>query len=275
MPGRPKPSSHREKTDGTGSKEYEKESATIFCSLDECFNFKNLKTCTQCKTAVYCVSTIPTSTVDRDVANVALRSRKNVKQDWKKHKAVCNHNSGVMNGISNESIFQSNLRHWAARFHTTLLMASIRALNLREDWDRINQGAIVIFLEPRPHVNKGARWRISLAGVYPFEEIYPVLEKLGALEEYRDKLLPMHNEARQKLRESSGGTSDYTSVITVASNIGRDALQGDYLPTFRFTPLDVHRDLIEKMPERYFGVDWLESLRFEVEEDHPLKSVPL
>ncbi|KAK7002208.1 MYND-type domain-containing protein [Favolaschia claudopus] len=215
MPGRPKPSSHREKTDGTGSKEYEKESATIFCSLDECFNFKNLKTCTQCKTAVYC-------------------------QDWKQHKAVCNHNSEVMNGISNETGI-----------------------------------AIVVFLEPRPHVNKGARWRISLAGVYPFEEIYPVLEKLGALEEYRDKLLPMHNEARQKLRESSGGTSDYTGVITVASNIGRDALQGDYLPTFRFTPLDVHRDLIEKMPEKYFGVDWLEALRFEVEEDHPLKSVPL
>ncbi|KAK7034093.1 MYND-type domain-containing protein [Favolaschia claudopus] len=143
------------------------------------------------------------------------------KKDWKNHKAACNSNFEVLNG--NESVFQRNLR------------------------------AIVIGLEPRPHTNKGSRWR----------EIYLLLEKLDALEGYRDGLLN-HNKVKEHLRESSGGESDYTAVITLTSNSGRDALEGDH-PS-------VHRDMVNSLPEKHFAVDSLEALLFELEEDHPMSS---
>ncbi|KAK7027012.1 MYND-type domain-containing protein [Favolaschia claudopus] len=212
------PHSHREKT-GARSKEYETESAMFFCVVGDCNNHKNLKTCKRCRSVHYC-------------------SKECQKHDWKNHKAACNHNFEVQNG--SETVFQQNLRHWLARLHATLLMACIRALQLRHGWDHIDEGAIVIFLEPRPHINKGARWRIRFASLFSCEEIYPVLEKLGALEGYRDKMIPSHNEARQRLRKSGCGESDYAAVIAITSNSGPDALEGDHPSVSRFESIQVY-----------------------------------
>ncbi|KAK7029249.1 MYND-type domain-containing protein [Favolaschia claudopus] len=223
---------------------------TIFCVVGDCNNSKNLKTCKRCKTVHYC-------------------SKECQKKDWKNHKAACNSNFEVLNG--NESVFQRNLRHWLARFHNTLLMACIRALHLRDGWDHIDEGAIVIGLEPRPHTNKGSRWRVLFARLLSFEEIYLLLEKLDALEGYRDGLLN-HNKVKEHLRESSGGESDYTAVITLTSNRGRDALEGDHPSVFRLQSIQVHRDMVNSLPEKHFAVDSLEALLFELEEDHPMSS---
>ncbi|KAK7012528.1 hypothetical protein R3P38DRAFT_3364740 [Favolaschia claudopus] len=116
----------------------------------------------------------------------------------------------------NETAFQRNLRHWLARFHNTLLMACIRALHLRDGWDHIDEGAIT------------STKALSLLN---------------------------HNKAKEHLRESSGGESDYTAVIALTSNSGRDALEGDH-----------------PLPKKPFAVDSLEALLFELEEDRPMSS---
>ncbi|KAK7002501.1 MYND-type domain-containing protein [Favolaschia claudopus] len=192
---------------------------TIFCVVGDCNNPKNLKTCKRCKWEPFC--------------------SKCQKKDWKNHKAACNSNFEVLNG--NETAFQRNLRHWLARFHNTLLMACIRALHLRDGWDHIDEGAIVIGLEPRPHTNKGSR-------------------------------LLNHNKAKEHLRESSGGESDYTAVIALTSNSGRDALEGDHPSVFRLQSMQVHRDMVNSLPKKHFAVDSLEALLFELEEDRPMSS---
>ncbi|KAK6996492.1 MYND-type domain-containing protein [Favolaschia claudopus] len=235
-----KPSKDRHKTDGTGPRDYEKKGATRFCSMDNCFNFKNLKECAQCKTVCYC-------------------SRECQRKHWKVHKPVCAYNTeqyALADG--EEPLLQRNLRHWIARFHTSLLVACIRALNVRSNWDRLDNYGLVIRLEPCPHANV---------------EIFVLVEHLGVLEQLRDQVLPMHNEARKRLHQPSGGRSDYSFVITIASNTGDNVLEGEHEPTFRFTPMDVHRDLVELLPAEFLGMDWRREFDFQVEEDHPLKSV--
>ncbi|KAJ7493854.1 hypothetical protein FB451DRAFT_1551183 [Mycena latifolia] len=247
-----KSSTRRDQTDGTGRRSYE-ESAVRFCSMHQCFNHKNLKQCGRCKCAAYC----------------SVECQRN---NWKQHKPLCDYNVAQLEiADGEEPVLQRNLRHWVARFDATLLNACIRGLLLKTEWERIDQGALVLFMEPRPHPNQGSRWRIVNAGMFRNEVIMEVLEKAGWADQYRNDVLPLHNKERARLRETSGGDSDYASVLMLAGNNGPDALEGDHPPTMRFKPVDVHRSLVEMIPMAQYEGDWCQDLKDQVHNDHPLK----
>ncbi|KAJ7027013.1 hypothetical protein C8F04DRAFT_1123604 [Mycena alexandri] len=261
MPGRnnksKKACTHRDKT-GSGNKEYDW-APVRFCSAHDCFKYQNLRECARCKCASYC-------------------SVECQKKNWKQHKLVCDHNVAqlALTPDGAEPLLQRNLRHWVARFNATLLNACIRALNLKEDWERIGQGALVLFMEPRPHHNLGSRWRIRNAGIFRNEDIEGVLQSIGRglVQEYRERLVPMHAKERARLQQSSGGAADYASIIILAGNVGADTLPGDHPFTMRFTPLDVWKSMVASMPMATYGGDWCEDLKDQVHDDRPLKHAP-
>ncbi|KAJ7785004.1 hypothetical protein DFH07DRAFT_2388 [Mycena maculata] len=142
--------------------------------MDDCFNSKDLKVCARCKCASYCSTDCQ-------------------KKNWEKHKPVCNYNTAQTACADGEPLLQRNLRNWAARFDTTLHHVCIRSLNLKYEWDNIGEGgALVLFMEPRPHPNAGARWRIHHAAIFRNEDILAVLEHHHLARDYRDDVLPLH-----------------------------------------------------------------------------------
>ncbi|KAJ7451774.1 hypothetical protein B0H11DRAFT_2075076 [Mycena galericulata] len=219
--------------------------------MDECFNHQNLKQCGRCKCASYC-------------------SVECQRKNWTRHKLVCKYNMAQIELTDGEPMFQRNLRHWAARFDATLLNACIRGLNLKYEWERIGQGALLI---TSPHSNVGARWRIQNAGMFRNEDIMEVLENAGMADQYRNEVLPLHRKERERLQKRSRGTADYAAVIMMAGNVGPDALDGDHAPMMRFKPIDISQSMVAKMPiEKYEG-DWCQDLKNQVHDDRPSKHV--
>ncbi|KAJ6535706.1 hypothetical protein B0H19DRAFT_433872 [Mycena capillaripes] len=250
-----KASTRRDRTDGKGDQKYE-EAPVRFCSMNQCFNYKNLKECGRCKVVCYC-------------------SVECQRKNWKEHKPTCDHNVAEFAKVNGEEpLMQRNLRHWVARFDATLHNACIRGLRLKYEWERIDQGGLMIWMEPRPHPNVGSRWRILNAGMFKNDAILNLLGAIDMADRYRDEVLPMHNEARERLRNSSGGTADYAPVIIIAGNIGPDALEGDHPMTMRFTPIDIYQATAANMDiEKYEG-DWLQDLKDQVHSDSPMKHLP-
>ncbi|KAK7016081.1 MYND-type domain-containing protein, partial [Favolaschia claudopus] len=230
-----------------------------FCSMGGCPGTRNLRQCAKCKTVYYC-------------------SKECQRSHWLFHKSVCNHNIKAWtvrgNTEGQEPFLQKNLRHWVIRFQTTLLATCIRALNLKSDWDRLDQVGLVISGEPRPHPHPGSRWRITAADVCSNDEITEILQEAGLWEQYRDEIFPLHNAARERLRNDSRERWDYVYALTFAANDGKDKFEGEHSPTFRFTPFDVGRGVVDALPNEFFEVDWLQDLRSRIEEDRPMNNVP-
>ncbi|KAJ6480529.1 hypothetical protein C8R47DRAFT_600284 [Mycena vitilis] len=247
-------STRRDRTDGKGDQEYE-EAPVQFCSMDQCFNHRNLKVCSRCKVASYC-------------------SVECQRKNWKMHKWTCDRNVSELEIVDGEEpLLQRNLRHWVARFDATLHGACIRALRLKTEWERIDQGGLMIWVEPRPHANVGARCRIINLGVFQHAAILDLLGRLGMgmAERFRDEVLPVHNAERERLRKSSGGRADFSFVITIAGNLGADKLEGDHPITWRFTPVDIYRDAAASMSMEMYETDWMQELTAQVNEDRPMK----
>jgi hypothetical protein len=171
-----------------------------------------------------------------------------------------------------EPLMQRNLRHWVVRFDETLHMAIMRGLLLKQEWERIDQGGLMIWVEPRPHRNVGSRWRILKAGMFKNDGILKMLDAMGMADQYRE-VLPAHTEARERLQRTSGGTADYAKVITIACNIGADTLDGDHPLTMRFTPIDVYQATVSRMSDAQYHGDWLRDLEDQVNNDHPMKHI--
>jgi hypothetical protein len=195
--------------------------------------------------------------------------------NWKRHKPVCYHNVAQhrLTEDGAEPLLQRNLRHWVARFDATLLNACIRGLNLKYEWERIGQGGLVLTMEPRKHPNVGSRWRVKGAIVVKDEDILAVLEDVGLADEYRDVVLPMHAQERARLQKDSNGAADYAKVVIIAGNVGPEAYDGDHPPTMRFTPIDVHKPMVESLPMSKYAGDWCQDLKDQVHNDHPLKHI--
>ncbi|KAJ7102914.1 hypothetical protein C8R44DRAFT_988222 [Mycena epipterygia] len=196
-----------------------------------------------------------------------------LQKSWKQHKPLCHYNALQFERGGGEPVLQRNLRHWVTRFDATLLNACVRGLKLKYEWERIDQGGLVIFMEPRPHPNLGSRWRIQNAGMFRNESMINILEKAGMADRWRDDVLPVHNQARERLRKSSGGDADYVTVLMMASNVGPDALQlnGESPFTMRFKPVDVWKSSVAKMPSEKYEGDWCQDLKNQVNNDRPLK----
>ncbi|KAJ7746153.1 hypothetical protein DFH07DRAFT_832911 [Mycena maculata] len=169
-----------QQTDGTGDKAYV-EAATRFCSMDQCFNHENLKKCARCnhnsvllqhKTALDSTNSIGVPRRCASYCSVECQRKK-----WKQHKPLCQYNAAQLELADGEPVLQRNLRNWTVRFDATLLNACIRGLNLKYEWERLDQGALMILLEPRPHPNAGSRWRIKNgSGMFRNEAIMGILE---------------------------------------------------------------------------------------------------
>ncbi|KAJ6480520.1 hypothetical protein C8R47DRAFT_599957 [Mycena vitilis] len=221
--------------------------------MDDCFNFGNLKDCAKCKSASYC-------------------SKECQKLNWQKHKPSCNFIAEQLSSVEGGELpLDRNLRHWSLRFDATLTSTCIRGLNLKFQWERIGQGGLLVILEPRAHVNVGSRWRIRQAGVFQNGDILDMLDKLGMADQYVEQVLPMHNEARQRVQKSSNGAEDFASVFIVGSNTGKDALEGSHLPVFRFKPIYLNHLMVASMPMAQYAGDWLQDFEDAVEADYPLK----
>ncbi|KAJ7789758.1 hypothetical protein B0H13DRAFT_1936378 [Mycena leptocephala] len=172
-----------------GDKLYE-EAPVRFCSMDQCFNHQNLKECARC----------------------------NKWKNWKYHKPTCDHNVAQLALVDNEEpLMQRNLRHWVVRFDATLHMAIMRGLLLKQEWERIDQGGLMIWVEPRPHRN---------AGMFKNDGILKMLDAIGMADQYRE-VLPTHTEARERLQRTSGGTADYAKATV--SRMSDAQYHGDWL----------------------------------------------
>ncbi|KAJ6535722.1 hypothetical protein B0H19DRAFT_1271444 [Mycena capillaripes] len=96
---------------------------------------------------------------------------------------------------------------------------------------------------------------------------------MGMVDRFRDEVLPKHNEVRQDLWKTSGGTADYAAVLLIAANIGPDALEveGNHPITMRFSPVDILQSNISTMSVENYEGDWLQDLKDQVHNDFPVK----
>ncbi|KAK7038509.1 hypothetical protein R3P38DRAFT_3182608 [Favolaschia claudopus] len=191
-----------------------------------------------------------------------------LRNNWKRHKPICDHNVEEADG--KEPTLQRHLWHWVARFDTSLLHACIRGLNLKYEWENLDEGAVVLFMEPRSHPNVACRWRIQHAGIFRNEDILQILAEFKMAEQFREQVYPMHARERMRLQKSSGGDADYAKILIIAGNVGADRVEGNHPPTLRWTPTDVSKGMVARIPmERYEG-DWVQDLKDQVERDCPL-----
>ncbi|KAJ7166119.1 hypothetical protein C8R46DRAFT_1097121 [Mycena filopes] len=242
----------RDQTDGKGDKAYE-DAPVRYCSRDQCFNHRDLKECGRCKSVSYC-------SVDCQ------------KISWPKHKPECAHNAqGIL--PDGEPLIRRTLRNWSVRFDASLLNACIRGLRLKTEWERLDQGGIIVYLQPRRHANQGSRWRVQNVGAMRMSVIMDTLALAGEdyLQQFRDHVLPFHESERKRVQQSSGGMEDFAKVFLVGKNVGPEALEGEESLEIRFKPVNVWRTMVTAVPQAQYDGDWAQDLTDEVANDNPLK----
>ncbi|KAJ7212707.1 hypothetical protein GGX14DRAFT_564454 [Mycena pura] len=238
-----------DRIDGMGEK-YHDRGVSRLCSNGDCNKYQKLKACSQCKLVSYC-------------------SVECQKQNWRKHKPVCNLNAKDYVLTNGEPHFRRHLRHWAERFAVSLAVACTNGLNLQLEWDRIGDRGLVLVLEPRAHRNIGSRWRICSGGIFDNADIYGMLDGIGQLTWFEEEILPMHLENRSELQASSAGEADFAAVFVLAKNVGPDVLEGEHALVFQFIPVNVYKKAAAVMGA--CNGDWFQDLKDRVLEDCPLR----
>jgi hypothetical protein len=86
--------------------------------------------------------------------------------DWPQHKASCRLTdkfveAGLATLPSDESPFKRHARLFSARYANSLMFVAILALDLPRDWSAIDRLGCLITVEPRPHAEAGARFKVK------------------------------------------------------------------------------------------------------------------
>ncbi|KAJ6589334.1 hypothetical protein B0H19DRAFT_1103618 [Mycena capillaripes] len=227
---------------------------TRVCDALDCKNHEDLHKCARCKTAMYC-------------------SKECQKADWSRHKPYCKMVTefppATDPDTGGEPPLQRHLRLWAARFNNSLVCAIIVALELNKHPKNIDNFGLVVTLHPRPHAEAGARFHLVSAVVMPMAELVVTFVDVPARPGHGSTLMQLHKEHRDELKARTKGMEDYATMVIVAMNKGPHALPGGLQTEIRFKPLGVHKKLIRSAQLNDPTLDWLTTLRNQVDGDHP------
>jgi hypothetical protein len=193
--------------------------------------------------------------------------------------------SGASPSLAGESALRRHARLFSARYEDTFLLATICALRLHNDWAAIGRTACLATLEPRPHAEAGARFRLVdfvLLPIAEFQEAYagrvapPGSEALAAVTE----LFAEHARQRARLQREEHGQADYATVGLLFANRGphKLALPADEPPSvFRFKPIRIDKQLVTGMAAqlRKPSFDWRRTLEHQIQNDLPARSTPV
>ncbi|KAJ7659322.1 hypothetical protein DFH06DRAFT_439300 [Mycena polygramma] len=162
--------------------------------------------------------------------------------DWKRHKPYCqmviNSPPATDPETGGEPAFQRHLRLWTARFNGSLVCAAIVALRLNKRPANINNFGLVVTLQPRPHAEAGARFRLVSAVLTPLREMQTLYMP--------GQLVQMHEQHRDELKAETNGLQDYATVVVTASNDGPHALPGGFRTEHRFKPVCVSKKMVDR-----------------------------
>lgn len=149
-------------------------------------------------------------------------------EDWARHKPSCTLtvNFGSPNPAGERPV-QRHLRLWTSRFNTSLLCATIVALELNKHAENIDKVGLVISLRPRPHLEAAARFEFVDAAVEPLTKIEEIMGYHRTHVRSANTAphpMEIHQQVREKLRKKTNGEADYAAVVAIAQNFGPHAL---------------------------------------------------
>ncbi|KAJ7113037.1 hypothetical protein C8R44DRAFT_797109 [Mycena epipterygia] len=234
---------------------------TRMCDLRDCKNHENLNKCARCRTAMYC-------------------SRECQKADWANHKPYCKSVKDFPPPVDPETggepPLQRHLRLWTARFNSSLVCATIVALELHKHPENIDKVGLVVSLRPRPHAEAGSRFDLVSAVVTPMARIEDVMGYHRAQARSANPgphVIELHRQHREALKKRTGGLEDYATVIVIAQNIGPHALPGGPSTEIRFKPIGVHKKMIQSPQLTDPTLAWYPTLEMQVKRDLPNQAI--
>lgn len=123
-----------------------------------------------------------------------------------------------------------NLRYFNSRFNINFIMCNIRALDIANTPGMIDTHSMVLWVEPRPHKEKGSRFRFKDAEIVTHAAMIEMAASMGDMIK---ATLKQNEVERARAKRESGGSLDYTLMLVIATNTGPDKLPGDIAPTMR------------------------------------------
>lgn len=142
----------------------------------------------------------------------------------------------AMNANIDDNPFTADLRNFNSRFGNNFMMATIRALVLYQKPQNLETQSVVLWVEPRPHKEKGSRFRFRRVLIATHEEMIEMAASAGDMVR---ATLKQNELERAKVKRQYHGTLDYAVMMVIATNTGPDKLPGDVPPAIRcvFPPL--------------------------------------
>lgn len=129
---------------------------------------------------------------------------------------------------------------------------------------------MVVTILPRPHKETGARFVIDGIAVVPMNVFTDLLETLtGAHGDF----LEQHKIERRRKVEETNGDADFALMTIIALNEGQHKVADGPASAMRIKPLAVNRWLYEQMNREHPNIDWEGTLRMQVRDDLPARTV--
>lgn len=101
------------------------------------------------------------------------------------------------------------------------------------------------------------------------------MDEFRALDMLGVEAMNHHERERALAQERTEGELDFVACLVIATNQGKHKLDGDSSIDIEgcFKPLGIRRDLARAPRFADASVNWLETLEFEVGQDHPVRSI--